>query len=545
MMDRTARLPPETLTHIFHSVRRLSRIPPLGETFWNRRASNSESLYFLGWLVVTHVCARWRTFALSDATLWVDIPLALGQQWTSAFLSRSKQAPISVDWSFAELRPFDSKYEERFFDLLMAHYPRMRELDVRYAETVPFIQNGAWPTLETARLIFSEGHHTTLDLFNGHAPLLRSLSLHTRLQLHQFNWASPILHNLNSLDIQFDWAVDAQSMPSFLDALSGMPRLRDLRLVDWSVRGESPPISPCMACSTSRTVTAALETFVCKTTLNTMCHAMNHIICPPTVRFLLDLGPYYAEDIDQLAELVPILCPLLSNWYQALPRPNPFVAACILVEPECARLSASRSLHNMDGMGATSSWVSDIHNIEADLNLALPMDLADWASPMVDIVRSLMPSTLRVLTFDFGSEYLLDELRLSDTLFKGVEVLRLRDATALPEIHRHFPKLSVLEVQEPQLRNIVYRWDDITGVLNGRGDLRPIRFLYLHVAEEVESVRRGEISRTSCNALPPRISQDEIKSVIDEMEAVPEIRVVTENEGIDYEAILECCREAQ
>ncbi|KZV77098.1 hypothetical protein PENSPDRAFT_679752 [Peniophora sp. CONT] len=78
-----ATLPSELLALIFlslASMRRLSR----------------TSTFQASWISVTHVCASWRSAALTYARLWTDLPLDVGQLWAAEFVTRSKSLPIQV-----------------------------------------------------------------------------------------------------------------------------------------------------------------------------------------------------------------------------------------------------------------------------------------------------------------------------------------------------------------------------------------------------------------------------------------------------------------
>lgn len=52
-----------------------------------------------GWMVVSHVCRRWRYIALSTASLWTRIDPRLGSLWAYLFIGRSRSALISLETS--------------------------------------------------------------------------------------------------------------------------------------------------------------------------------------------------------------------------------------------------------------------------------------------------------------------------------------------------------------------------------------------------------------------------------------------------------------
>ena len=84
----TGRLPPEILSHVFLE---LSSSSPVGSSTSQR----------LSWIRLTHVCRHWRGVALNCPALWSNISIA-HEVWTDLMLSRSKEAPLSVDLSIRE-----------------------------------------------------------------------------------------------------------------------------------------------------------------------------------------------------------------------------------------------------------------------------------------------------------------------------------------------------------------------------------------------------------------------------------------------------------
>ncbi|KAI0056963.1 hypothetical protein BV25DRAFT_1789775, partial [Artomyces pyxidatus] len=83
------RLPPEVLTRVF-------RFNALLEPHGIQRSISSTRQTEVGWIKVTYVCHFWRQVALGEPTLWADVDVGLGQEWTTVFLARSKAVPIRV-----------------------------------------------------------------------------------------------------------------------------------------------------------------------------------------------------------------------------------------------------------------------------------------------------------------------------------------------------------------------------------------------------------------------------------------------------------------
>lgn len=76
-----SKLPVELLSYIFSLVRRKYR---------------QRSRFDLGWVVVTHVCQRWRDIALDCPTLWVYISFNR-PQWVPEMTRRSKSARLDIE----------------------------------------------------------------------------------------------------------------------------------------------------------------------------------------------------------------------------------------------------------------------------------------------------------------------------------------------------------------------------------------------------------------------------------------------------------------
>ncbi|KZV75717.1 hypothetical protein PENSPDRAFT_748360, partial [Peniophora sp. CONT] len=80
------------------------------ESAWSRATSQCSSdisldayTYTIGWVAVTHVCHLWREIALSNPSLWSNIPMHIASSWISAFLKRSTAVPLTIDFTGEEI----------------------------------------------------------------------------------------------------------------------------------------------------------------------------------------------------------------------------------------------------------------------------------------------------------------------------------------------------------------------------------------------------------------------------------------------------------
>ncbi|TFY59338.1 hypothetical protein EVG20_g7828 [Dentipellis fragilis] len=88
----------------------------------------------LGWIVITHVCHRWRQVAINSASLWSYLSLALGVRWAEEMLRRAKG--LGIHYIRGDLPTFDSDallaYEASF---LSQHLEKIEEL---YLNSIDF-----------------------------------------------------------------------------------------------------------------------------------------------------------------------------------------------------------------------------------------------------------------------------------------------------------------------------------------------------------------------------------------------------------------------
>ncbi|TFY72393.1 hypothetical protein EVG20_g632 [Dentipellis fragilis] len=225
------KLPPENLAYIFDFLR--VSYPPRYLVVWGGR-----KVLCRGWILVTYICRRWRSVALDDPRLWIDIPFLLGPTWTQEFLRRSRNVPISVDSDLIERLTPAAKSAIDIVGIVPRHFPRMKVLRIAASasELVPILPSlrVAAPVLERFHMQNNDGYQPLLptDLFSQTAPRLRYMNVWR----FDFMWSSVVFSGL--VELSLSRAQDDTTAPSsgqqnfeqFLIALSRMPALERLTL---------------------------------------------------------------------------------------------------------------------------------------------------------------------------------------------------------------------------------------------------------------------------------------------------------------------------
>ena len=105
----------------------------------------------------------------------------------------------------------------------------------------------------------------------------------------------------------------------------------------------------------------------------------------------------------------------------------------------------------------------------------------------------------------------------------------------------NLPELRVLEFREPILYRAVMEengrggalWKGIIRTLGRRrtGSHRHALTLYLHIADGLELVRKGQYGQTSCKDWE---KADELRNVVGEIEKVPEVKIVNRDVQVNF-----------
>ncbi|KAK7448128.1 hypothetical protein VKT23_013887 [Stygiomarasmius scandens] len=213
------RLPPEVLCAIFDQTE--SDVGSFIPDVFSYTAANRR------WSSLLHVCRQWRGICARCPTLWAVIDESV---ITDTYLSRSAASPLT-----AYLGMIDGKLlEERHFDALLTHLPRLRELHISlesWQGSTPPWQHEMFtksvPVLESLSVFAHSSQSGILPpLFAGHMPRLRQISMK-----HYTCWPANQFSNLTHVCL-FDQ--DISSIPTttqFLDFLESSPFLEELALV--------------------------------------------------------------------------------------------------------------------------------------------------------------------------------------------------------------------------------------------------------------------------------------------------------------------------
>lgn len=228
------RLLPELFARVFAF---LAEEEPAGD--------KENTMGILGWILVTHVCRRWRQIAIDHASLWQRIPLVMGVRWTEEFLARSRTAPLVFLGVQAQITlPLIHLMGEHLFRTKGLH---ITVYSGTVSEALALVLSGSADMMEVLEISTVNAHHpprppTLLpkSLLDHSAPRLRSLSLRHNMR-YIFSARSHILSNLVSLDIRMQSIpnADRSSLDELLGALEHMPVLESLTIVDCL---QSPPI---------------------------------------------------------------------------------------------------------------------------------------------------------------------------------------------------------------------------------------------------------------------------------------------------------------
>lgn len=154
----------------------INRLPP--EILSSKIFSTLKALLGPGkraWLILTHVCRRWRDDTLSDATLWTEISGSkLSAEWVETALKRSGTSPLSVS--------IEMLWQAEALTLVLKHADRFQRLRIHRRNSASMDAIMTWlnrpaPLLEELDLFASDICTAPHMLFAGEAPKLRSLAL--------------------------------------------------------------------------------------------------------------------------------------------------------------------------------------------------------------------------------------------------------------------------------------------------------------------------------------------------------------------------------
>ena len=232
---------------------------------------------------------------------------------------------------------------------------------------------------------------------------------------------------------------------------------------------------------------------------------------------------------------------------------TPFTAAGITRSGSAnfPRISLFRHIESLVHINSYTErcWYSDCNQAvdPALLVIDFPKYVWDWPEVVSDTLRRLAPDGYPAMYLDSLEDFALDTLDefMAHSAFAGVQVLAVTSIHPVTQaLPLHLPSLCVLDIRTPVLYDLYWgnpyipgNWNDIAqGIKTKRRDQRSnLRALYLHIADEVDLVRKGQYRQTSCMAR----NEADVLHAVDEIESVPEVRLIGKDETVDYASYIE------
>ena len=289
---------------------------------FKERHSPPKDLGHLGWIVVTHVCCRWRAIALENPGLWSRIDFTrITPACMAEILTRAKMTPLHLEanigvgsnkWSVAKFDAFERQLE--------AHISHTRHLNISgpHQSTLERLVSPA-PTLEFLSLSHNSGPSgqvvIPINLFNSAAPSLTNVKLYGC----DISWKSPLLKRLQTLEILEPPMAARPKLEDWLDALNEMSQLTTLILES------ATPLASLAISEPSRTITLpSLTRFDISASAKDCVVAFTHLILPALTWLRVD-----AESHELEGEDVQPLIPYISRNVQWLQSAEPFQSIMI------------------------------------------------------------------------------------------------------------------------------------------------------------------------------------------------------------------------
>ena len=249
----------------------------------------------LAWLNVTHVCHQWREIALNQPLFWTHINLTnISSAGMAEMLARGKEAPLhleasTMDWDDSRIRAFGKELQAHVSHIYhlnifgTSHYVWTTLQNTLFASPAPILEHLSLfiPSLEGMVSISNTA-------FNGITPRLSCLGLHQII----ISWKSPLLRGLRYLKLFEVRNDDMLSVTEWLDALDGMPQLKELVLY------EASPLAAVfeLPLDTKRTATLPVLTHLYISSAPIFCAlALAHLVLPSLTSLVLETYSSYYD----------------------------------------------------------------------------------------------------------------------------------------------------------------------------------------------------------------------------------------------------------
>ena len=149
-------IPPEILASIF--LFHPAYIHELEDPLRREGCAKCNGCRAFAWVVVSHVCRRWRDVALHCRALWTRLPVSVHPEWMAELLRRSGNAPLLISAASLadDIDPALRQGREKSLELALGELHRMHRLCINAPQGLP---------------------RRIVQLLAGPAPLLEVISL--------------------------------------------------------------------------------------------------------------------------------------------------------------------------------------------------------------------------------------------------------------------------------------------------------------------------------------------------------------------------------
>lgn len=191
-------------------------------------------------LIIASVSRRWRSIALKTTALWANVYVAMARPtcWPQLAIQKSAKRKLEITLDCRAMDCPVASQLDRFLDELLPHVERWSAVSVvadhcKVLDTIGArLARLASPNLQDIRFTLTgrgptEDQHITIPaLFAGGAPQLARV----RVDSVALSWNSPILTNLDTLDLRWLWSDTKLSYGEFHALMKVSPTLTTLVL---------------------------------------------------------------------------------------------------------------------------------------------------------------------------------------------------------------------------------------------------------------------------------------------------------------------------
>ncbi|THH30610.1 hypothetical protein EUX98_g3582 [Antrodiella citrinella] len=191
-------------------------------------------------LIIASVSRRWRSIALKTSALWANVYVAMArpQCWPKLAMQKSGRRKLEITIDCRAVDCPRTVHLDLFLEEMLPHVERWSAVSVvadhcKVLETIGRrLAQLASPSLQDIRFTLTgrgpagDQHFTIPQLFAGGAPQLARV----RVDSVALTWNSPILTNLDTLDLRWLWSDTKLSYDQFHSLMKVSPTLTTLVL---------------------------------------------------------------------------------------------------------------------------------------------------------------------------------------------------------------------------------------------------------------------------------------------------------------------------